>query len=143
MKLLYLPFLLQGLAMFVDEFYFHEKRGLPRWERLGHPLDTITVLSCFAYLLWGQVNLNWYVGICTFSCLFITKDEFVHGQKCSGSEHWLHALLFILHPLSFLSGYLLWSHSDLLMLKIQFSAIGLFLIYQILRWSIPWPIPAR
>jgi len=28
--------------MGVDEFYFHRRRGLPRWERLAHPLDTMT-----------------------------------------------------------------------------------------------------
>ncbi|HWU42647.1 MAG TPA: hypothetical protein VN132_04380, partial [Bdellovibrio sp.] len=42
--------ILQGSIMLIDEFFFHHKRGLPRWERIGHPLDTITVLTCLLFL---------------------------------------------------------------------------------------------
>jgi len=138
MTLLYLPFILQGASMVVDEFYFHEKRGLPLWEKLGHPLDTLTVFFCYAYLLWGSGDPLVYIGICSFSCLFITKDEFVHTEKCSGSEHWLHAMLFVLHPLSFLSAYYLFQAQELSFLKIQTGVIFSFMLYQALRWSIPW-----
>ncbi len=40
---LFIPFALQTCCMAVDEVHFHRQRGLPRWERLGHPLDTLTV----------------------------------------------------------------------------------------------------
>jgi hypothetical protein len=41
MKYLFLlPLVELGLAILLDQFYFHFARGLPRWERLGHPLDT-------------------------------------------------------------------------------------------------------
>ena len=143
MTVLYLPFILQGLAMFVDEFYFHEKRGLLLWEKVGHPLDTITVLSCYSYLLWGGADLNTYLVLCGISCLFITKDEFVHVGKCPATEHWLHALLFILHPLSFLSAYLLWQQGMLEFLKIQTLVIFIFMFYQALRWSYPWRMQTR
>ena len=43
--LLYLPFAVQGLAILVDEFWFHHRRGLPRWERLGHPIDTLPLIT--------------------------------------------------------------------------------------------------
>jgi hypothetical protein len=49
--ILILPFVAQGLAIAVDEFYFHRKRGLPRWERVGHPVDTFSVLLCFLFVL--------------------------------------------------------------------------------------------
>ena len=44
----FLPFALQGLAMGVDEFGFHRQRTLPRWEWLGHALDTSVFLACLA-----------------------------------------------------------------------------------------------
>jgi len=81
--LLLLPALLQMLAMAVDEFVFHRRRGLPRWERLGHPLDTLTAAACYGWLAFAPPSesstLGVYVGLCAFSCLFITKDEFVHA----------------------------------------------------------------
>jgi hypothetical protein len=52
--LLLLPLVEQGLAILVDEFYFHFARGLPRWEHLRHPLDTFTVL---APILWQGFSL--------------------------------------------------------------------------------------
>lgn len=141
--MLYLPFIIQGLCMVVDEFYFHEKRGLLKWERLGHPLDTLTVLICYSSLLFGDVSLNTYIALCVFSCLFITKDEFVHAKECTAPEQWVHSLLFILHPLCFLSAYLLFLNQDLSFLKIQTGVIFVFMIYQIFRWSISWPIRAK
>lgn len=143
MKLLYLPFIIQGLCMLVDEFYFHEKRGLPRWERLGHPLDTLTVFAALGYLLLNQVNSIVYLGLSLFSCLFITKDEFVHKEKCGAFEQWLHALLFVLHPILFLSAFWLWQEKDFTFLKIQSGIIVAFFLYQILRWSIPWRVPSK
>jgi hypothetical protein len=142
-KLLYLPFLLQGGVMIFDEFYFHEKRGLPAWEKWGHPLDSLTVLICFAYLLWSGGNLTTYIMLTIGSCLFITKDEFVHAGRCSRLEHWLHALLFILHPLSFLAAYLLMERGDLLIIKVQTAVIFCFMIYQIFRWSISWRVSVK
>jgi len=108
---LLIPFPLQMSCMAVDEFYFHRRRGLPRWERLGRPLDTLTVLACFVWLLSAApsaLSLGVYVGLSVFSCLFVTKDEPVHSKQCRPNEQWLHALLFILHPLVLLSAGLLW-----------------------------------
>jgi hypothetical protein len=143
MKWLYLPFILQGLCMLVDEFYFHEKRGLPRWERLGHPLDTLTVFATLVYLLMDQVHAGVYVSLAIFSCLFITKDEFVHKEQCGAFEQWLHALLFVMHPILFLSAFWLWQVNDFTFLKIQSGIILAFLFYQIFRWSIPWRVLSK
>ena len=41
----------QAALMMVDELHFHRRRGLPRWERIGHPLDTATVLVCYGTAL--------------------------------------------------------------------------------------------
>lgn len=137
-----LPFFLQGLAIFFDEFYFHHRRGLGKWEKLGHPLDTLTVLIAYLFLLfnsYSEMNLYIFIGIAAFSSLFVTKDEFVHAELCKPAEHWLHALLFILHPLSFLSAALLWKnqtgHNILLA---QSLVLSLFILYQIIYWSRSW-----
>jgi hypothetical protein len=108
---LLLPFALQTVCMVVDEFYFHRQRGLPRWERLGHPLDTLSVLLCWSVVWFAPPTggfITLYVGLSLFSCLFVTKDEWVHREFCPAGEQWLHALLFVLHPLLLLSAGLLW-----------------------------------
>ena len=107
-----LPIALQGMAMAVDEFVFHRRREVPRWEWLGHALDTLVFLGCLACpLLLPPLapNLRIYAGLALFSCLLITKDEFVHQRLCSGGEHWLHAVLFLLHPVVLIGTALLWA----------------------------------
>ena len=94
-------FLAHALGMLVDEVRFHRRRGLPAWERWGHPLDTLTVLACYLILLFlprvpGAFGL--YLGAAVFSCLFVTKDEWIHARNCTGGEMWLHAVLFTMHP---------------------------------------------
>ena len=106
-----LPFALQGAAMGCDEFGFHRRRTVPRWEWLGHVLDTAVFLAC----LWVPVGLapslprlQVFGCLAGVSCLLITKDEFVHQRHCSGGEHWLHAVLFLLHPVVLLATAWLW-----------------------------------
>lgn len=136
--LLFSPIVLQGIFMFFDEFYFHHQRGLGRWERWGHPLDTISLLVPFgiaAFLPYTGDLLWWFVGLALFSCLFVTKDEFVHAEICRPMEHWLHAVLFILHPLSFLAAGFLWAGGEQSLLRLQFFLVLAFLIYQISYWG--------
>src|SRR5258708_18222986 len=101
----------QAALMVVDEFYFHHKRSLPRWERIGHPLDTLSVLVCYAISLAFSPTHGWlglYALAAAFSCLLITKDEFVHAKLCGPGEHWLHAVLFVLHPVVLTLAAILW-----------------------------------
>ncbi len=146
MFFLLIPFALQGIAMFFDEFYFHRKRGLPLWERIGHPLDSLTVLLSYSFLYFYEpsaLNLKIYVGLCAFSCLFITKDEFVHTQHCEARENWLHSVLFVIHPITFLSAGYIWFYnlnSDFI--KMQPLVILVFMFYQILYWSPLWKKPS-
>jgi hypothetical protein len=139
MILLFSPFIFQTIAMGVDELYFHRKRGLPLWEKIGHPLDTLTVLIAYAFLSLSEptlFNLKIYIFLCAFSCLFVTKDEFVHTKYCEAKENWLHAVLFILHPLTFLSAGFIWFYQlSPLFLMIQPFVILFVLSYQILYWS--------
>lgn len=139
---------------FFDEFYFHHKRGLPLWERIGHPLDTLTVIGCYAFILMNDAspkNLAIYLGLVIFSCLFITKDEFVHSENSGPTEQWLHSVLFVLHPFCLISLLGYWygaefpkflDAKDMILfssfIKTQTIIITVFLTYQILYWSVPW-----
>ena len=128
--------------MVVDEFYFHKKRGLPRWERIGHPLDTLSVFLCLlvpATLSPTPGHLQLYFVLAAFSCLFVTKDEFVHGELCTAGENWLHALLYLFHPLCFIAAAMIWRSGEHVgFLQGQVVVIGVFMIYQIVYWNFLW-----
>jgi hypothetical protein len=141
LALLVLPAVLQGLAMFADELVFHRKRGLPRWERLGHPLDTLTVAACYGWLVAVPAShrhaIGIYVGLCAFSCLFITKDEFVHSKLCEPLENWLHALLFVLHPIVFLGFGLIWFWDvDAWISRGALASTLALVVYQVVYWNV-------
>jgi hypothetical protein len=158
--LLLLPLAVQGLAILVDEFYFHFARGLPRWERIGHPLDTLTVLAPVLWLVFtlpSQRNLIVYIVAAAFSCFFVTKDEFVHANLCVPAEHLTHAVLFIAHPLAFAALAPLWplyhvpagavAWVELFRglesaLPAQAAVLALYMIYQAVYWNLIWKAPA-
>ena len=158
-SLILLPFVLQALAIGIDEVWFHRRRGLPKWERIGHPLDTLTVFICMGYVLFTPFSkeaLFIYFLFAAFSCLMVTKDEFVHKEHCPASEQWLHAILFLLHPLTFTAAGLIWPVSQRIepapwittwlnapeqlyhFLWMQWILMGCFMIYQFIYWNIIW-----
>jgi hypothetical protein len=136
-----MPLLAQGGAMLFDELYFHRRRGLPRWERIGHPIDTASVIACYAFA-WSvapsRAALGVYVLLAGFSCLLVTKDEGVHARRCSVGEQWLHSVLFVLHPIVLGASALLWLNGERTLLAIQAGLTLLFGLYQILYWNMPW-----
>jgi 2-polyprenyl-6-hydroxyphenyl methylase / 3-demethylubiquinone-9 3-methyltransferase len=133
------PVALQGAAMIVDEGVFHRRRGLPRWERIGHPLDTLTIAVCLGWLVATRPDtgfaLSAYVVLAVFSTLFVTKDEGVHANLCTAGEHWLHSILFALHPIVLGAFAWLWwtGHSSILIAQLVVT-IG-FLGYQVVYWN--------
>lgn len=139
---LLLPFIAQAGVMFVDEFKLHRLRGLPAWERWGHPIDTSSVLACYVFCLFvrpSESYLTIYVALSVFSSLLITKDEFVHARQSVGAfEHWLHALLFVLHPIVLMAAGVLWWRGTLEPLWVQAILTLAFLLYQLLYWNAPW-----
>jgi hypothetical protein len=54
-------------------------------------------------------------------------------------EHWLHSLLFILHPLVLIGAGLLWFSGNHLPLIIGACSIGAFGVYQALYWNLLAP----
>jgi hypothetical protein len=155
---IFLPFILQFIVISLDEGIFHLKRGLPRWERIGHPIDTASVLSCVLYVLlipYSPAALKGFIALAIVSCLLVTKDEFVHKHHCPASEQWLHALLFINHPIVLTSAAMMWpflhpgetpewlnwiGHAEQLRLFLltQLGLISAFMAYQIIYWNFIW-----
>jgi hypothetical protein len=154
-----IPFILQAIVIIFDEGYFHIRRGLPKWERIGHPIDTGSVLLCMGFVLFvpfSSKSLIIYTILASISSILVTKDEFVHKEHCAGAEHWLHALLFTLHPITLIMAGLIWpvvqqvevpywiayflNHEKALhqFLIGQFVTMSLFLIYQIVFWNFIW-----
>ncbi|MGZ3769402.1 MAG: hypothetical protein ACXVCP_03010 [Bdellovibrio sp.] len=129
---------IQSLAILFDEFYFHRKRGLPKWEIIGHPIDTSLVIACFLFLALAEKNptneIIYYI-LATASCVCVTKDEWVHHKYCSGSEMWLHAVLFMMHPLILFSAVNIWEDNQALFLGLS-GGIFVFLLWEILYWNI-------
>lgn len=132
------PFLFQGLLMTVDEFYCHHRRELRRWERVGHPLDTLGFAVCLGFL-WlvpsSQLNLYIYAGLSLFSCFLISKDEWEHRGLCSGFENWLHAMLFMVHPVVLIWAGVLWWKGETVAVAIGLATTVAFFLYQVTYWN--------
>lgn len=150
--LIFIPFILQAIVISLDEYIFHLKRGLPKWERIGHPLDTLSVIGCFMFVLYvpyAPDMIKYYIATALFSCLLITKDEFVHKHHCPAAEQWLHALLFVNHSILLTAMGLMWPRlqghavfewlpaADILtpFLWIQAIFATLFFLYQVVYWN--------
>jgi hypothetical protein len=139
--LLALPLGLQAVAMCFDEAHFHRARGLPRWERIGHPLDTSTVLACFALAVVAPPTTGWlglYVALSAFSCLFVTKDEPIHARRCTPGEQWLHAILFVLHPIVLAVVAIFWIRGLRAFVVAQALLTLSFGAYQLVYWNLTW-----
>ena len=136
------PFLLQGFAMAVDEFYFHLRRGLPSWERVGHPLDTLSAFVCLLLTALTEPStalLALYTAMAIVSCLLITKDEWVHTELCSAGENWIHSLLFVLHPICLIAAAVIWKGALApIVLQAQTVLLVIFMVYQITYWNFIW-----
>lgn len=134
-----MAFGLHALIMGVDEF-LHHQRGLSRWERLGHPLDTLTVLACVLYVISVSFNPTTravYLVLAIFSTVFITKDEWIHAERCPPLEHWLHSLLFILHPVLLGVIYFFWKEQVFPNWFVIIPyAIALLGLYQFIYWNL-------
>jgi len=142
-----IPIAMQALAMAVDEGWFHRRRGLPRWERIGHPLDTLTIALCLAWLSIvprdAAAALPVYAGLAIASSVFVTKDEPIHARLCTPGEHWLHAMLFVLHPIVLASFAALWWAGHREVIAVQLALTLAFFGYQVVYWNVVRAQPAR
>lgn len=133
-------FLLQSLLMAIDEFIYHHRRGLGRFERWGHAADTLLFLAALiipALTAPNSATLTTYVIAGVLSAAAITKDEPVHATSCSAAEHWLHALLFVVHPLVLVSyGGLWWVGAYPAVHAVVPALVFLWGVYQWAYWIV-------
>ncbi|MES2745138.1 MAG: hypothetical protein V4655_06915 [Bdellovibrionota bacterium] len=131
---------LQAALMFVDEGYFHRRRGLGKFERYGHVADTLMftfALSVPYFLVPNQTGLILYGVLALGSSLLITKDEWIHADTCTGLEHWCHAMLFVLHGALLLCFGLLWFYDpQALILRLLPLGTLAFAAYQHIYWNV-------
>ena len=120
--------------MFFDEFKFHHQRGLKKWERIGHPIDSLFFLIPFLYTL-KFTSTYLFIGLCIFSSLLVTKDEFVHAKECGASEQWLHSVLFLMHPVAFVGLWVAWQNNFVVIVQLQSLLIFMFMLYQVIYWN--------
>ena len=139
-QLIFVLSAIQGLVMVFDELHYHRKRGLQKFERWGHLADTGLFLAAVlipVLLKPDTHSLVIYGLLAGCSSLFITKDEWIHAKACYGSEHWCHALLFILHgPLLLASGLLWYLEPNSILLKALPVLTLLWGFYQFFYWNI-------
>ena len=129
--------LLQGGLMAIDEWVFHRRRGLSLWELWGHPVDSFLYVLPLSVAALASATSGWlaiYLLLCVISCLVITKDEWVHARECVPAEHWLHALLFIVHPVVLWGVGTMWMQGEGTVLRRALPVlIVAYASYQILR----------
>ncbi|MCB0405820.1 MAG: hypothetical protein KDD51_13640, partial [Bdellovibrionales bacterium] len=111
---------------------------LGKFESYGHIADSLVFGSVLCICAFAPATLFWlylYVGGSVFSAVLITKDEWVHTVSCPATENWLHALLFLNHPvLLFLTGGLWWlGEAAVLRAMIPFAVYAVS-IYQWVAW---------
>lgn len=127
----------QAILMVFDEFFFHWKRILPRWERIGHPVDSISLLLPIGIAAFGaktSASEIAFTVLAVLSCICITKDEWVHQAHSSAGENWVHSALFILHPVILIASYMIWEQGSFL-LQMFFASIFVFMLYQTFFWN--------
>ncbi len=131
---------LQGLVMVLDELIFHRRRGLGRFERWGHVVDTSVFFGALlipALASFEQPYILAYCVMAGLSTLVITKDEAIHSRSCGAAEHWCHSLLFILHGAILLLVGLLWHlKPDAFLLQALPILVFCWGVYQHFYWNI-------
>ena len=106
-------------------------------------------------LQYNRMMLKVYIILSILSCITVTKDEWVHKHHCPGTENWLHALLFINHPILLTCAGLIWARyasagpawlkgmilrPEMLIqfLIVQAGLAGIFMLFQIIYWNFIW-----
>lgn len=105
----------QGALMLADERVYHAERGLSRREAWGHAADSFVfalTLSLPALLAPTLRAVLLYAAASIFSTLLVTKDEGIHARECGAPEHWVHAVLFAVHPCVLAAAGALWVRGE-------------------------------
>ena len=128
----------QAALMVADEWAFHRVRVLGKWESWGHVADSVafaSVLVLPALAAPEGAALGWYVAAGAASTVMVAKDQWIHARECTGSEHWVHALLFSLHPAVLIAVGALWARGEGAEARAFLPLVVLgFSVYQYAYW---------
>jgi len=101
----------QGALLLVDDRVYHAERGLSRRECWGHVADSLVFAAALAPAALRAPTpraVALFALGAAFSTVFVTKDEGIHARECRAPEHWVHAVLFALHPCVLIAAGALW-----------------------------------
>ncbi len=128
----------QAGVMLIDEAVHHRRRGLGVWEARGHVLDSLVftaALAPAALLAPTRGAALLFAALAVASSLLATKDEWIHAGECVPMEHWVHSLLFVLHPCVLIAVGALWSRGEGRFLRAALPALALgYAFYQWAYW---------
>jgi len=60
----------------------------------------------------------------------------VHARECPPAEHWLHAVLFVLHPIVLAAFAWAWARGHVAIVRAQLGLTVAFGAYQAVRWNV-------
>jgi len=124
--------------MLVDESVYHRRRGLGVWESWGHAADSVAfaaALAPAALLAPTRGAALLFTALAVFSAALVTKDEWIHARECVPAEHWVHSLLFVMHPCVLIAVAALWARGEGRLLRLGLPALALgYAGYQWLYW---------
>ena len=126
----------QGALMLVDEGLFHRWRVLGRVESWSHVVDTLIFVAALCIAAFAPATTPWlraFVALAVTSSLLITKDEWIHTKECVAGEHWIHSLLFVIHPLVLIAIGGLWLRGENGTLR--YGAVASSLVFALYQWG--------
>lgn len=139
-KILLALFITQVAIMAFDEFHYHRRRGLEKFERWSHLADTTLFFAAVILpmlLIPSPFNIGIYIFFAVASAVITTKDEWIHIRSCSGGEQWCHSILFLLHGAILVVLGILWNmDASSLILRTLPIPVGLWGIYQFFYWNV-------
>ncbi len=128
---------IQGMLLMYDDIVLHQRRGLPRWERIGHPIDTFffSLPIGLAAIKGFETSPGVYGGLSLLSCVVILKDEWVHVGRINALEATIHAALFVAHPVTLYMAWQLAKTGQTMGLLIAWMALVGVAVFQIIHWN--------
>lgn len=128
---------IQGMLLVYDDLVLHQRRGLPRWERIGHPIDAFCFSLPIGLAAWkgSETSSTLYGGLSLLSCVIILKDEWIHVGRINALEATLHAALFVLHPVTLYLAWELAKTGQTFGLLLAWMALVGVVVFQIIHWN--------
>lgn len=128
---------IQGALLMYDDVVLHRRRGLPRWERIGHPIDAFffTLPIALGAICGSDTPSGVYWTLSLLSCLIILKDEWVHVGRIEALEATVHAALFVLHPVTLFAAWKLAQTGQTVGLWLAWIALLGVVSFQTIYWN--------